>query len=336
MTTAGLFIVSFFTMTQFGYPADQEDVATETRTPSSVATQAGTKRALIICGLPGDAEHHKTFAETTGKLREGLSKNLGFDFSNIVVMFGDEPKESDEDYIKAAERATREELENTTRRICEASGTDDALWVIVLGHSHYDANHSWINLPGPDINEFEFAKLFSGLKAREQVFFLTIPTSGFFIKPLSAKERIVISATEEAWETNETEFPHELARVLTNPPITKDFDVDEDGAITVFDLYVTLARNIAQSFLDGEFLATEHPLFDDNGDGRGTDVQIDYLTVEQGGRVKRLKNSKSPPKPNAEGIFAKSITLPFPLKEAPPPETPKPADEASPNSNSDL
>ena len=204
MTTAGLFIVSFFTMTQFGYPADQEDVATETRTPSSVATQAGTKRALIICGLPGDAEHHKTFAETTGKLREGLSKNLGFDFSNIVVMFGDEPKESDEDYIKAAERATREELENTTRRICEASGTDDALWVIVLGHSHYDANHSWINLPGPDINEFEFAKLFSGLKAREQVFFLTIPTSGFFIKPLSAKERIVISATEEAWETNET------------------------------------------------------------------------------------------------------------------------------------
>ena len=77
----------------------------------------------------------------------------------------------------------------------------------------------------------------------------------------------MITATETDWETNETEFPHELARVMSAPPEAKEFDIDQDGAITLFDLYVTVVRNLAQSYLERELLATEHPLLDDNGDG---------------------------------------------------------------------
>ena len=282
-------------------------------------TPAGTKRAILLCGLSGDAAHHKLYSETMTKLHEGLSKRLGF--SDVQVLFGDEPIDSDTDIIKSAGKATREELEKSVTALRAKLQPDDALWVIVVGHSHYDGKHSWLNLPGPDIQQADFAKLFADLTAREQVFFITTPTSGFYVKSLSAKGRIVISATETDWETNETEYPHELARVLSVPPELKDFDIDQDGTISLFDLYVTVARNLAQSYLEREFLATEHPLLDDNGDGRGTEVQIDFLTEEQGGRAKPKKSSTVPLNMTGDGRASKSIALTFSRAESAQPAT---------------
>ena len=43
----------------------------------------------------------------------------------------------------------------------------DARSVIVVGHSHYDGKQSWLNLPGPDIHQTDFAKVFADLPARE-------------------------------------------------------------------------------------------------------------------------------------------------------------------------
>src|SRR5438093_2372014 len=288
-----------------------QNVATAGDAPQAAKLAAGTKRAIVLCGLSGDVAHHKQFAETVTKLYDGLSKQLGFAASDVQVLFGDEPHESDSALIKSATRATREELERSAARLRENLRPEDAVWVIVLGHSHYDGKHSWLNLPGPDIQQTEFAKLFADLTAREQVFFITTPTSGYYIKPLSAKGRVVITATEVDWETNETEFPHELARVLSSPPEAKEFDIDQDGMITLFDLYVTVARNLAQSYLERELLATEHPLLDDNGDGRGTEVQIDFLTEEQGGRAKPKKPSTAPMNSTGDGRVSKSIALPF-------------------------
>ncbi len=277
----------------------------------SDANPVGTRRALIVCGLSGDTAHRKLFAETTTKLHEGLSKQLGFDAENVQLLFGDEPQDSDVEPLRSAPRSTREELEQAVTKLREQLRSDDALWVIVVGHSHYDGKHSWLNLPGPDIHQLDFAKLFAGLTAAQQVFVITTPTSGYYIKPLSAKGRVVMTATETDWETNETEFPHELARVLSTPLPATDFDIDGDGVLTLFDLYVTTTRNLAQSYLDREFLATEHPLLDDNGDGRGTEVQIDFLTVEQGGRAKPKKAATPSKLTTSEGGFAKTITLPW-------------------------
>jgi hypothetical protein len=151
----------------------------------------------------------------------------------------------------------------------------------------------------------------AGLEAREQVFFIGIPASGFYIKPLSAKKRVVISATEADLEVNETLFHLSLADVLANPPEPAEFDVDHDGNRTLFDLYIVLARSIAKRYADDELLSTEHAMLDDNGDGRGTELQIDYLPVEQGGRAKEGK--RPPPiRENADGALSMRILLPTP------------------------
>lgn len=259
--------------------------------------------------MSGDAAHHALFVETLVKLQAGLTARMGIAPDNIRLLFGDEPQDADPSALQDAGLSTREEVEKAVAELRQALSPHDSLWVIVLGHSHYDGTHTWLNLPGPDLHEGDFAKLFQGIEAAEQVFVIATPASGFFIKPLSAKGRVIISATEADWETNETEFPLQLAAALTEEIPFKEFDADSDGALTLFDLYITLNRRLAQSYLDRQFLATEHPLLDDNGDGRGSDLQIDYLTEDQGGRVRPGRALKVAYRPGGDGELSKTIRL---------------------------
>lgn len=270
---------------------------------------AGTKRALILCGLPGDKAHRKPFAETVEKLRQTLMARYGFAGPEVHVQFGGPVAEGEGPVLSGVRgQATREEIESEAAELRKVLKPEDTLWVIVIGHSYYDGKHSHFNIPGPDINEQEFGKLFADLPAREQVFFITIPASGFYIKPLSAKGRVVISATEADLEVNETIYPMALAEVLASPPAASEFDADRDGNLTLFDLYIAVARNVVERYIKDEFLPTEHALLDDNGDGRGTEVQIDYLTESQGGRAKDGKLPR-PPKETADGALSARIPL---------------------------
>ena len=171
---------------------------------------------------------------------------------------------------------------------------EDALWVIVLGHGHYDGRHSHLNIPGPDLDERAFGKLFDGIKAREQIFMIGTPASGFFLKPLAASGRIVITATEPDQEVNETVFPLALAEVLAVPP--EGTDRDKDGKISVFELYLAVVANVMQRYVDAENLPTEHAKLDDNGDGHGSELQESYLPPELGGRAGQAASPRSAPR----------------------------------------
>src|SRR4029077_14091524 len=119
---------------------------------------------------------------------------------------------------------------------------------------------------------------------------------------------VVITATEADLEVNETDYARSLAEVLASPPPASEFDVDHDGNLTLFDLYIAVTRNVVDRYIKGEFLPTEHALLDDNGDGRGTEVQIDYLTEAQGGRAKEGTPAR-PPRENADGALSARISL---------------------------
>lgn len=276
--------------------------------PAQVYRESGW--ALVVCGLPGDAEHRKLFAETVEKLFAGLTTRLGFSPERVAVMFSDETSEKDGPALQANRGpATREKLAEVVADLRQSLKANDALWVFVVGHAHFDGRFSWLNLPGPDVNQVEFSKLFEGMACREQVFFITTPVSGYFVKPLSAAGRIVISATEADAEVNETMFPLKLAVALAEPPPMTEYDVDGDGRATLLDAYLWSAKATAQEYLSGELLATEHSLLDDDGDGRGTEVQIDYLSEDLGGR---LRAGRQPTPRAGDGARAKAIRLPTP------------------------
>lgn len=295
--------------------ADESPAAPAPTAPAAApnAVPAGVRRALIICGHPGDAEHRTQFAETVTALRTALTARYGFDAAAVWLLWGgdDLPAEEGEIVIPEGVRgeSTQESIAAAVQDLRAELHPDDALWVIVLGHSHYDGRRTWFNLPGPDVHQDTFAALFDGVACRELVFWITLPASGFYIKPLSAEGRVIVTATEADREVNETLFPHILAEVLASPPADVDLDADQDGRRSLLDLYLTVARVIAQRYADDMQLSTEHAQIDDNGDGRGTELQIDYLSEELGGRAgagaplaERLQS--------ADGARAAGILLP--------------------------
>lgn len=256
-----------------------------------VAATKGTKRALVICGIPGDDEHRTLYAKTVETLVKALTDKYGFKSADVVVRFGDATTENDGPALKGARGLSdRAGIEADVAELRKQLKPSDTVWVIVIGHGHFDDRHSHLNLPGPDIDDRAFGKLFEGLSASEQVFFITTAASGFFVKPLAAPGRIVIAATEADREVNETIFPHALASVLDAPP--EDIDRDKDGVISLLDLYLAVSLDVLKRYADEMNLPTEHACLDDNGDGHGSEIQEDYLTPELGGPEK-----PRPPRP---------------------------------------
>lgn len=277
--------------------------------PESESAVPDNRHALIICGHPGDDEHRALYAETVEKLHRALTSHYGFAAGDIRILFGSETGADDGPALQAARGlSTKDTIKKEVAGLREELEPDDGLWVIALGHAHYDGRRSWLNLPDRDMPAAEFGSLFERLDVREEVFFITTPVSGFFLRPLARDGRIVISATEADLEVNETIFPLALAEVLAAPPEPEAFDADEDGTLSVFDLYIAVAREVADRYVQDELLATEHAQLDDNGDGRGTEVQIDYLTEEQGGRADEDFQPPERP-PGADGTLAQSVRL---------------------------
>jgi hypothetical protein len=318
----------------FAQDRSAESVPLEAPLPAVTVPAEDGRRCLIICGLPGDADHRKLFGDTLELLHAGLTKYHGFAPQNVTILWGDKPTEKESAKVRDMRKAeqalnnhrasmgepleapaplvvaSRETIPQAVEALRTTLGPDDALWVFVLGHVHYDGKYSWLNVAGDDLHQLEFGRLFEGLRCREQAFFITTAASGFYLKPLAAHGRVVISATEPDLELNETLFPHKLAQALGSPPSSAEFDMDGDGRITLLDLYLRTARETAQDYVSGQLLATEHALIDDDGDGRGTEVQIDYLPEELGGR--RRVGSKVVVSPKGDGALAARIMLRHP------------------------
>lgn len=285
------------------------------------AAAAGTKRALVVCGHPGDEEHRKTFADTAARIRQGLIATAGIPAENITLYFGVDPETDPKDQIAAPTEgpATREAVNAAVEKLRGTLQLDDSLWVIVFGHAHLDGRHAWINLPGPDIHQDDFGKLVKDLPCREQVFVVATPASGYYLKALSRAGRVVMTATEPDIEINETLFAEALADQL-NPTAENPLrDEDGDGAISLLDLYIATTRGVVQKYTSESLLATEHSLLDDNGDGRGSELQRDYLTAEEGGRRRAGSVPPLTRRPGQDGTAAAALRLPVAV---PPPGTP--------------
>jgi len=269
---------------------------------------SGTRHALIVCGLAGDVPHRALFSGTIEELYAGLTTHHSFAPERITVLWSEARQDNDGPAIKASRGpATRESLADAAAALAKAVQPHDALWVFVLGHAHHDGKNTWLNLPGPDLNQIEFANLFAEAQCAEQVFFMTTAASGFFVRPLSKPGRIVMAATEADREFNETVFPHKLAAALAHPQPLVEFDLDGDGSVSLLDVYLRAARDTAQEYANEMLLATEHAQLDDNGDGRGTELQADFLPEELGGRP--TAGRKKPQPNNGDGAVARRLIL---------------------------
>jgi len=277
--------------------------------PFSAPGPVGTRRALILAGLPGDDDHRALYAGVVEKIVKALTERHGFPAAEVFVRFGVPTRDGDGPALAASRGLSdRAGIEADVAELRGRLTPEDTLWVIAVGHGHHDGRRSYFNIPGPDPTEAAFGQLFAGLNCREQLFFITTSSSGFFLRPLSAPGRIVVTATEPDQEVNETIYPLALADVLAAPP--PEADRDKDGALSALELYLAIATDVLKRYADAEEIATEHAQLDDNGDGRGTEIQLNYLPPELGGRT--FKAGPPPIGPKADGAVASKVFVDFP------------------------
>ena len=211
------------------------------------------KYALIINGPGGEPAYAKQFGEWTTQLSKVLAERFGFGNQNVKVL-----TEKD---------ATAEEVKRTFATLKAQLDANNVLFVFLIGHGSYDGKEAKFNLVGPDLSATEYNAMLSALPTRRVVVFNMASASGEFIKSLAAKGRIVITATRSGQETNATRFAGFFISALT----AADADTDQDGHVSVLEAFVYANRLTGDFYKQAGRLASEHAMFDDNGDGVGHD-----------------------------------------------------------------
>jgi hypothetical protein len=207
------------------------------------------KFAVIINGAGGEPVYAKQFEQWTTELQAALSDRYGFGAQQLTVL----------------PNATAEGVKRTFAQLKSQLDQNNVLFVFLIGHGSFDGKESKFNLVGPDLPAAEYNALLSSLPARRVVVFNMASASGEFVKSLSAKGRIVITATRSGQETNATRFTGFFIAALN----ATDADTDQDGHISVLEAFVYANRLTNDFYTRAGRLATEHALLEDNGDGVG-------------------------------------------------------------------
>jgi hypothetical protein len=267
------------------------------------------KFAVIINGASGEEEYGKQFQQWTKDLQDALNKRYGFDSAKMKVLSeAHDPK------------ATADEVKKTLTTLKSELQQDNVLFVFFIGHGSFDGKESKFNLVGPDLAAAEYNNLLSALPTKRVVVINMSSASGEFAKTLSAKGRVVITATRNGQETNATHFPGFFIDALN----ATDSDTDQDGHISVLEAFVYANRLTAEFYTRSGRLATEHALIEDNGDGVGHErleagegllaraTYLDSLTIDEAAEnvaIAKLLRDRTRLEGEIEQLIAKKTSL---------------------------
>jgi len=166
---------------------------------------------------------------------------------------------------------------------------DHSLWLVLIGHGTFDGREAKFNLRGPDVmatDVAEWLKSFTG----ELAVINTAPSSAPFVRALSGKDRVIISATKSADEVFYTRFGEFFAQAIGG---LQEADLDRDGEVSLLEAFLWSSKRVDRFFETEGRIATEHSLLDDNGDGLGT--RADWFEG-----LRAVKSAQDGSKPDGE------------------------------------
>lgn len=211
---------------------------------------------LVVVGAPGDDDYGKRFHAWANTWRQASERAQA---GCQVIGEG-----TGTDGTTAPTEATDKDALRTAIAALGKPGTTP-LWVVLIGHGTFDGRSAKFNLRGPDVAAEELAGWLDGC-TRPVVVLNTAPASAPFLIALSRPGRVVITATKSGKEEQATRFGGFVAEALGKA----DADLDQDGQVSVLEVFLSAARAVEASYQTEGLIATEHPLLDDNGDGKGT------------------------------------------------------------------
>jgi hypothetical protein len=226
---------------------------------SPSAAEAQERYALIVSGVSGTEKFAATQKTWVSSLQSTLQQRLGFSTERITVLA--------EDGTGTA-IANRDNVTRVLTSLKSRLTADDVLLVVLIGHGTFDGTVAKFNLVGPDMDSREWKAALDGNAAR-MVFVNTTSSSFQFVPALSAKNRIVIAATDSAAQKYATVFPQYFIEALDQGAKA---DNDKNGRLSVWEAFAYASQAVKQAFEKQGTLVTERSVIDDNGDGVGKEA----------------------------------------------------------------
>lgn len=222
------------------------------------AASAQDRHAVIVFGASGGEKYAADHAKWAASLSAALQERFAFAPSRLVVLTPD---------ASPGSRSTRENIARVMEETATRASREDLVLVLLIGHGTVDATAAKFNLPGPDLDESEWASLLRPIKAR--LLFINSASASFpFLQRLAGPERIVITATESTAQRFYTVFPEHMVEALNDEAA----DRDKNGRLSVWELFTAVSAAVREHYERRGQLPTERPLLDDDGDGRGSEA----------------------------------------------------------------
>lgn len=290
-------------------------VGAQTTAPVRPAPTDANKFAVIIVGAGGEEAYAQQFAQWSTDLTRVLNTRFGFGNERLRIL-AEKPQPNQL-------RATADEVKRAFAALKTELSPENILFVFLIGHGSFDGKEAKFNLVGPDLSSQDYNLLLAQLPTRRIVVFNMASASGEFIKSLSARGRIVITATRSGQETNATRF----AGFFINALNATDADTDQDGHISVLEAFTYANRLTNEFYTRAGRLSTEHALLEDNGDGVGREraeagegllaraTYLDSLSMEQaaaGASTARLLKERERLEGEIEQVIARKGAMPEP------------------------
>ena len=227
--------------------------------PSPAAGQPGATHLLVVGGAGGEPQYREAFHALGAKLVES-ARAQRLPAANVIFLAEDSAK------APAMGRSSKAGLERALAGIASRAGAQDRVVIVLIGHGSQQGQQARFNLPGPDVSATEMAALLEPFGTRTVAVVNTASASGDWVKALSAKNRVVITATRSGAEANATLFP----RYFVDAFAGTGADTDKDGRVSLLEAYDYARREVARAYESDNRLLTEHAMLDDDGDGKGT------------------------------------------------------------------
>jgi hypothetical protein len=226
---------------------------------SAQPARADERFALIVSGVSGGDKFAENQKRWTAQLETALRVRLGLPGDHIVILTenGAGPAASTKEGVTTA-------LAGLRKRVT----ADDTLLIVLIGHGTSVGTVTKFNLVGPDWDTNEWNQAVAPIAGR--IIFVNTTSSSFpFVKDLSAKNRIVIAATDSPAQKYDTIFPQFFIEALDKVAAS---DTDKNGRLSVWEAFVYASQAVKQYFDQKGTLVTERAVLDDNGDGVGKEA----------------------------------------------------------------
>lgn len=217
--------------------------------PGNASSHQSPPTLVLVVGAPGEDDYGREFRDWAGLWIKAATVAC---LKQIVIGLDSLDSSSDRDRLQ---QTLADELKDSP----------EPLWLVLIGHGTFDGKEAKFNLRGPDLTVADCVAWLQPFKRTLAVINCSA-SSAPFLAQLSGPNRVVVTATRSGFEQNYARFGRFFAEALTSPSA----DLDKDDQVSLLEAFLFASDRVAEFYASEGRLATEHALFDDNGDGRGT------------------------------------------------------------------